>query len=408
MKGILLRRIGALAVTAALCAGAYQAARLAWADHLAASGTAAGVERATRLTPGNAEYWLRLANIREAAGEVPGDAVERALAANAQNAELWVRVGLRAEMDGDLARAERCLLRAAHVSRLYEPAWTLANYYFRRDNAAEFWRWVRRAAERSYGDRRALFHLAWEMAADGETVARAIPPGGVVACQYLDYLLERNRLDAAQAAAGRLCEHAVAEDRDALLRYVNRMLEVGRRDAALAAWNALCGRGLMPYEALDAAQGKMLTNGHFTRAPLDAGFDWRMPQPAGVSTAWSEKPPYLRISFSGKQPERCEVLAQVAPVVAGRSYRLRFDYQTRGIQAETGLRWKIYGAAAEGDLPVRAPQLSSEEWKTESAWFTAPAGTGWIRLALIYERMPGTTRIEGAVTLRAIALEEAR
>ena len=45
------------------------------------------------------------------------------------------------------------LHEAARVDRTFDPRWTLANYYFRRQNWDEFWKWMRAAAEMSYGDR---------------------------------------------------------------------------------------------------------------------------------------------------------------------------------------------------------------------------------------------------------------
>lgn len=352
--------------------------------------------------PDSAEYWLRVADAREAAGEPAGDALGRALAASPLNARAWIRAGLAAEMAGDLPRAERCLLRAADASRMYEPAWTLANFYFRRNNPREFRRWMTRAAEMSYGDLRPLFDLAWRIGDDPAAILQALPPEGAAARAYLDYLTAADRLDAAQAAAARLCERASRDDRDALLRYVNRMLDAGRAPAALEAWNALCRRGALPYPPLEA--GRAVTNGRFAREPLDAGFDWRLPRPHGIASAWSESPAHVRVWFSGKQPERCETLAQIVPVVPGRSYRLSYEYQTRGIRPGTGLAWTVYGAG--GTILARAADLSSDDWKAKSASFTVPPATHAVRLALLYQRSPGTVRIEGEAALRSVSLEE--
>ena len=116
----------------------------------------------------------------------------------------------------------------------------------------------------------------------------------------------------------------------------------------------------------------------------------------------------MRITFAGKQPERCEVLQQIAPVRPGANYRLTFEYQTAGIQPETGLRWKVFGDNSGVELRVRATDLSSREWRESAAEFTAPPQSQVVRLALNYERLRGTARIEGDVWLRNLRLAVVR
>ena len=61
-------------------------------------------------------------------------------------------LGLAKERAGDFEGAARDLLRAAEVDRQYLPAWTLANFYFRRGDRPAFRNWVRRSAELAPGD----------------------------------------------------------------------------------------------------------------------------------------------------------------------------------------------------------------------------------------------------------------
>jgi hypothetical protein len=311
-------------------------------------------------------------------------------------------------MDGDYQRAEYDLLEAARLSRQYAPRWTLANYYFRRDDTEKFWRWAHSADEWAYGDRTPLFQLAWAASQDAGTILdRAIPDTAPGLSTYLGFLLETNRLEAAEGVAARLAPVATRESRLVLLPYISRLIDSQRSAPALNAWNTLCSRRLLPYPALDASRGRLLTNGDFAQPPFDAGFDWRVAQIAGVATVRSDNPAYLRLSFSGKQPEDCRLLTQFVPVTPGAAYRLRFEYQTEGIPVEAGPRWRIYDATGRFEVPGHSPLLSSDDWKTESAFFTAGSDTRWVWVTLGYQRMPGTTRIEGSLALRNISLEEA-
>ena len=392
-----------------LCIAAYWAVRIAHADHLGVSTSPEVVARAIALAPENARYWLHWADLKEQAGEHPGNAYERAMAANPGDAEVRIRAGLRAEMDGEYGRAEGLLLEAARLSRQYQPRWTLANFYLRRGNGNEFWRWTRSALDWSYGDRTPLFRLAWEMTDDADTILRrAVSQDAGVLGAYLGFLMATGRLDAAQGCAARLSAVAGKANRATLLLFTEQMLNRRRLEPALKVWNGLAARKLLPYAPLDAAAGRVLTNGDFGEAPLGQGFDWRLPAPRGVFPSTSDKPGLLRLAFSGKQPERCEVLAQWVPVAPGRRYGLGFEYRTEEMAGETGLAWKVSDGAGGGELAAGEPQAAAPEWRKGGLRFATPAGTRWIRLALWYGRVPGTTRIEGRFWLRQVALEETR
>jgi len=103
----------------------------------------------------------------------------------------------------------------------------------------------------------------------------------------------------------------------------------------------------------------------------------------------------LRIDLSGKQPERCELLVQFVALSPGESCRFRFSYQTSVFPAESGLQWRLPGAAG--------PQLSSVDWKRAELNFSTHSAT-MARFVLEYNRTPGTSRLEGWISLRDVEL----
>jgi hypothetical protein len=150
---------------------------------------------------------------------------------------------------------------------------------------------------------------------------------------------------------------------------------------------------------VDPAHGVVLTNGDFATSPSGAGFDWRITAPAGLLTHWN--PSTLKFSFSGSEPEDCELLEQWAPL-AVRRYRLSFEFQTAGMPAASGLRWAITpreGAGQEG------PGLAAAQTWQERRWSFAPAQAGLARVRFVYRREPGTTRATGSIELRHVRLE---
>jgi tetratricopeptide (TPR) repeat protein len=406
------QRAFGLIAGAVLIYAMYWSLRLAYADVLSRGSTPARLAEAVRLAPLNAEYWLRRADSVKSTEAPARDALQRAAALDPSDASIWIRAGLQAEAAGDFERAEYSLLRASRLSRQYEPRWTLAGYYFRREDAGHFWPWAKSALEVSYGDRRPLFDLCWGFTRSPDLILnKAIPPVRAVQRDYMLYLLAQKRLDAAETV-GRIIEAGVIPaDRDPLLQYVNGMLDAHRWDSALTAWNGLCGRKLIPYDVLEPGRGISLTNGAFQSEFLGMGFDWRSPATSGVSTLRQGPPAALRIIFSGKQPERCEVLQQLLPLLAGTGYRLYFEYQTSGINPQTGLQWRAFDAWSRAEVPVVSPHLASQNWTSATASFTVtrvPPNPRALLLALTYVRAPGTTRIEGNVWLRNVRLEVAR
>lgn len=403
--GVITHKIAGLLGILALCVCCYWPLRLAYADHLACVGSLPATARASELVPGNAEYLLRQAKLLDEAGQDPVPCLERAAALEAPNASIWIQLGLQAEIAGDWPKAENYLLKAARASKQYEPRWALANYYFRRGDAERFWPWAKQALEISHEDPRPLFTLCWQLSEDAPLILqRAIPERKLVLRQYLSFLLEQNRLAATPAVLQQLLARPDPSDAPVAMNLCSRLLQAGSVASAVELWNHLCRQKLIAYEPLEPQRGVSITNPAFRPATLPAAFDWRMPDVPGVSVEHVTSPPYLAISFWGKQPENCEVLWQYLPLAAGRTYRFGYRYRTEAIPRDAGLRWAVLDVAKGTELTTNVPHLSSSTWAEESLLFSTPPGLESARLALCYRRALGTTRIEGVLCLENVNL----
>ncbi|MBI4874490.1 MAG: hypothetical protein HY822_07645 [Acidobacteria bacterium] len=375
------RRLAAWLCAAGLCAGGYWSARLAWAGWLDREGFPESVRRAAELAPERAD-------LRARQGDWAG-----AVSRNRFDAASWIRLGLDAEQRGDWRAAERSLLRAAEVDRLYEPRWALANYCFRRRDRERFWLWARAAAERSPETPIALFRLCRETTADwGEVFDRVAGGQERLLAGFLFWALPRADGPGLQRIARSAAETGEARDRDALNALLRRLLELGCSADALAAWNRLVERRVLDFEALRPEQGVSLTNGDFRRSPKGEAFNWALPENPGVTSRALDAG--LRFEFSGRQPESCDLLVQTVPVSGGRRYRLRWRYRTGGIPPGAGPLW----------LPGGSP-LSSDGGSDAALEFATRPGEELVRLRLAYQRIPGTTRISGTLWLDSVRLE---
>jgi hypothetical protein len=391
-------RIG-LAATATVGFGVagWWAVRVAIADYWFQKETTAATEKAIELTPGQSAYDTRLALL--AGDEDPAKAVKalrKAVELNPSDGRAWVELGLRLEETGDQAGAEQALLRAADEDKMYLPRWTLTNYYFRHGQTDRFWVWAKAAVPMINGDPLPLFHLCGRVEEDGGLIDRLEIRKPELQAAYLFYLLDVGRADLVGPASRRLLEAKREGDVPLLLNACDRLIEARRVDDAVTIWEALERSGRLPFRA-----GAVLTNGDFGVSPTGHGFDWRLPALEGISAAREEGPTGLRLTFSGEQAERVEPLVEFVPVREKTTYELRFTYRTSGIAGRSGLAWE----AGDGSTVLKdGDDLASDAESEGRLTFATPAGCRMVRLSMVCQRRPGTTRIAGYVVLRNVEL----
>ncbi|MBL8179481.1 MAG: hypothetical protein JNK48_32680 [Bryobacterales bacterium] len=372
-------RVLSYLLAAALLTAAFYALLLAYADYLFHTGTPENIRRAAELVPSHPIYALRSGN------------PEGALQLNPYLSEAWIDLALAAEQSQQFGEAERLFLKAAEMDRMFAPRWALANFYFRRQSSEPFWRWLRLAAERSYGDRTALFRLAWRFTADSTLIlTRAIPPQPEILSLYIEFLRSEEKWEAAAEAAGALSP-LIPPTGPQLIALAEALLQAGKGAAALRVWNLWDSQ-----RQLDPVSARSLTNAAFATEPIHKGFDWRFPWRNGVSHHWSPQTHEVRITLDGRQPEHTELLEQFLPVVPAAQYQFTFQYRLERISAKAGLLWKwsCLDGTALGEAPLRpdpTPRLQ------QSAGLAVPPDCSIIRLTFLYHRQPGTVRPEGVI-----------
>jgi O-antigen ligase len=383
-------RIPAGAAVPLLLFSAFYTVKLAWADVLYRKGTPESLRRAVELCPGYSEYEVSLS---QADPDHAVQHLERAAALNPSATNARIQLAAELEGKGDTSRAERVLLEAARNDRQFAPSWALANFYFRTGRPDDVWPWTTHALAIYRGDLRPLFDLSFLVSDRADTTLESTITGRPgTERQFLEYLVEHHRLPAAYRSALRLAPHARSDDVAALLACVDAELEAGDAVSSWQLWRQLC-RSLIPCDASDGG----LANGRFSTPILNRGFDWRLPELLGVAaTQIQDGGPALSLSFSGNEPESCELLAHYALLRPDTRYTLSFEYRTVGLPQSTGLYW------TGGPQPAYEFH-AAESWSRASWSFLSSGESG--RLALAYRRYPGTTRLEGTLFLRNVRLE---
>jgi tetratricopeptide (TPR) repeat protein len=316
---------------------------------------------------------------------------------NPFNSDADIDLGLRYEADGDFPRAEKLLLQAFAVDHTYAPRWSLANFYFRRNNVALFWTWARRAAEMPSGDMSALFELCWRVSPDPKTIeANIVVSNPSVIRQYVDFLMSKDQAHAAVYPALRLIRSGSPEtDRERLFNLTDRVIAANDAASAESLWHELIRQHWI------VADSSTPNNPDFARDPLPVKLDWNLPASDGLHS-WPG-PSGLVTEFTGDEPESCTIAEQAILLQPGK-YRLDSSYHTRNIAADTGIRWEI--AEIEPDTVLASsPFLSSNTLASFTLPFSVDPDHRLLRLRLVYRRQIGTTRISGTLVVRSVRIQ---
>ena len=388
--GITLR----LAIAGACGLGIWSSWQFASADYSFQLDTAESVRSAMRLVPDSWEYPVRLAELDRAHAR---ELLETALRMNRYNAQADIELGLQYEAAGDFDRAENQLLAAYDVDHTYLPRWSLANYYFRRDNMPAFWAWARKAAEMPADDIGPLFELCWRVLPDAEKISAAILNGKPeLLRQYLDFLIAKNQLKMVAEIAPRLVDAGDQEaDRPLLFSIVNRFVAANDEDSANALWHLMIERRWV------VADATVPNNSEFRRDPLPVSFDWTLPEYSGLHS-WPG-PSGLEVEFTGSQPEDCTIAEQTVALAPG-NYTMAYSYHTSDIPPGTGIRWRIVDPNSNTVL-ADSPDLSSDVLNHAAISLSVPPGASLLRLRLEYHRALGTPRISGMLVVLSTQIQ---
>jgi tetratricopeptide (TPR) repeat protein len=407
-----LRRPGILAIQtsclAALVLGTVWNVRFGVADLLARRNQPDSTRLAMRWMPVNGAYPAQLADEIYALDPASAKSLlQRAVELNRYDAASWIQLGLLSEAGNDLPGAEKALLQAASVDATFLPGWSLANFYFRRENTARFWYWAQKAAQMDPDDATPLFRLAWYVSPNAQEIASRLEiKRPLMAVQFVNFLMAQGDPKAVTETASLLLAANSEGNTQTLLGACDWLIANKRPDLALALWNELAARGQIAYTPVTADSTDAVTNGAFGKSPLSRGFDWHLRTVEGVSSFLNVSPNALGFEFSGDEPDSFLLMDQTAPVQARKNYALVVRYGTTGIAPGSGLEWSVTDDRS-GAVLARTGSLSADAGGETYACFAAPDGSGFAHLSLLYQRQPGTVRIEGKLALKEVRLTAA-
>ncbi len=378
-----------------------QTGRLAWAERLSSKDTVEALQAALRMTPGNADYYARVATLDPSRI----NELSHALTLNPRDPSWWIMQSVRQEEDGDVGAAEKSLRQANLVSRYYTPRWSFAAFYYRQGNKAEFIRWAKLALSASHAQPESLFQMAQRLhLPSGQILDDLVPEVPEPVDSYLHLLLQQGKIEQQLAAAAQLIRIGSKRNRSSVLETCESLFKAGKIDQAVDLWNKAIQARWIALSPLDPSSGKSLGNDSFTGELLDLGFDWKNSIPLGVSASRSVKDRSLCLEFSGSQPESCELVSQFVPLLPDRQYRIKVRYRLRPANFATGLQWSVLSVPSGTPSMVGLMSPSAGGFAEQSFSFKAPPQQVPMRILLSYTRLPGTTRMEGQLWIQSVQL----
>lgn len=418
----------------ALCGfAAWRSIRIAVADWVASANTPEALERAIGFAPDRIELLARAALYRNDSGNPSSDVdedLQRAARLNPLNSSVLMTLGLRKEFRGNNAQAEDYLVRAAEIDHQFKPAWTLANYYFRANQPERSWPMIQRVLDLDPLDFNPtpVFDLCWKQSSDARKILSLIPERGQRPVQYLQFLMNTHRVDAALDALPKalaVADSATRVDVATLTGFVDFLAGADRVGEGVTVWNQLVDRGIIHSGRLYPAKGISIADPEFrylasSNSPdMPNTFGWRLEEIPGVFTSGFSGS--LRLEINGDEPQSFQILSTFAPVVSGAHYRLRWksDGSALNSQQDPGFGFQLVQQQIRqqtSSVVTQCPPLLTVG--NPSCDFVALADTkladggsgriGKVGIYLRYTRAQGTTRVSGVLQLSEVRLERAQ
>jgi hypothetical protein len=367
------------------------------------------LQRAVRISPGDADYRHRLgAFLAFDVGDPQASlaSYRSAVALNPYNAGYWLDLAAACQVTADLDCQRNALDRAVAA----EPtapgvAWQAANSFLVDGQIDRALREFRVVIENDNTLAAPALEAAWRVRPDPDALLRDVVPAkpdSLIA--FLTLLMTKQQTDAAIKTWERLCQLRMKFDNSRLYEYVTYLVKVHRPDAAITAWEqAAPSLGLSGYLPGD---DNLIVNGDFSLDILNGGLDWTYVNRTGVhpvldSSDFREGHRSLSIAYEGAGISDSGI-QQLIPVHGGTTYDFSAYYKSGDFEGVGGPQIVLHDAYTDAALYTSDPLTEADFWKNVSASVKTPASTTLLRLAI--ERVPAGSPIRGKLWLDDLQL----
>ena len=362
------------------------------------------LERAVRLSPGNADYRHRLGRYFAFVAADPQSATQSLRAAvqlNPHDARYWFDLAAAYHVTGDLTGQRAALDRALQAEPTApDVAWEAANFFLIDGDIDRALREFRVVIENDVSLADAALRTCWRVRPDPDALLRDVVPARTDSLiSFLDLLTSKQETEGAIKTWQRLAQlHQKFQNRY-LYEYVRYLIAMRRPDAAMSAWEQTAGTlGLSAYLP---TEDNLVVNGNFSLDILNGGFDWTYVNRIGVqplldSSDFRQGQRSLSLTFEGPGINDAGI-QQLIPVRGATTYEFSAYYKSANFEGAGGPQIVLRDAYTGAPLFASDPLNDADFWKEAHSKVTTPDSTTLLVLAI--ERFPAGSPIRGKLWL---------
>jgi hypothetical protein len=349
--------------------------RSTWAAHAAARGTVEGLQRATRLEPGNAEYWYLLGRYWQFNLEAPDNqkaiaAYQNSLSFDPRSADTYIDLATAYEGIDDIADARENFVKAKKAYPLSaEVSWRVGNFYLRQGELDQAFTQIRQAVEADPSRGAEAFSRSLRVEPNIKTVLdRAIPENPNVYLDIIRDLSDEGHTTDVLIVWDRLVAMNPSISLDEVYPIVNVLRGKKEYVEAARVWRQavqLSGLG-----QLGDPPASVVWDGGFESGFLNSGYSWYyIPNSHGVAIQLDQKEKHsgqqsLRLSFDGKSDITFDGVCHTVPVLPLSNYKFSAWVRTRDLTTDEGLRFRLQ-SMGNSSIPAFTPELHGTNAWTE-------------------------------------------
>ncbi len=362
------------------------------------------LQRAVRLSPGNADYRHRLGRYFAFVAGDPQSAIDSFRAAvtlDPYDAHYWFDLAAAYQVTGDVSGQRAALDRALQAEPTApDVAWEAANFFLIDgdiDRALKEFSVVI-ANDNELVD--AALRASWRVRPDTDALLRdVVPPRPDSLIQFLALLMSKQETDGTIKTWERLTQlHQKFENRY-LYDYVHYLIGAHRPDVAMSAWEQAADTlGLSAYLP---SEDNLVVNGDFSLDVLNGGFDWNYVNRVGVrpvldQTNFRMGRRSLSLIFEGPGIYDAGI-QQLIPVHPSTTYDFSAYYKSAEFEGAGGPQIVLRDAYTGAPLWSSDPLTDADFWKEVHSQITTLNSTTLVVLAI--ERLPAGSPIRGKLWL---------
>ncbi len=382
------------------------------ASFFAARAELPSLERAVRLSPGNADYRHRLGRyFAFVAGDAPSAiaSLRSAVDLNPHDAHYWFDLAGAYQVTGDIAGQRAALDRALQAEPTTpDVAWEAANFFLIDGDIDRALREFRVVIANDIELRDAALHECWRVRPDSEALLRDVVPASPDSLiSFLTLLEAKQETEGTIKTWERLAHlHEKFENRY-LYQYVRYLIDAHRPDAAMLAWEQ--SADVLGLSAYLPTEDNLVVNGDFSLDILNGGFDWTYVNRTGVqplldASDFRQGSRSLFLTFEGPGINDAGI-QQLIPVKGATTYNFSAYYKSADFEGAGGPEIVLRDAYTRAPLYASDPLKDADFWKEVHSKVTTPDST--TLLVMTIERFPAGSPIRGKLWLNDFELSPA-